>query len=93
VLFALVAGFLNVHSKVNSEQKKLSAARTELAQLSLTKKPAVTTTDGRAEADHPGSRRHERGAAAACRDHDCDVDANRVGSDPARVLARPPETT
>jgi Tfp pilus assembly protein PilN len=44
VLFALVAGFLNVHSKVNSEQKKLSAARTELARLSLTKKPAVTPT-------------------------------------------------
>jgi Tfp pilus assembly protein PilN len=44
VLFALVAGFLNVHSKVNSEQKKLSAARTELARLSLTKKPAVAPT-------------------------------------------------
>ena len=35
VLFALVAGFLNVHSKVNGEQKKLTAARSELAKLSL----------------------------------------------------------
>jgi Tfp pilus assembly protein PilN len=37
VLIALAAGFLNVHSKVNAEQKKLTAARTELAQLALQK--------------------------------------------------------
>jgi Tfp pilus assembly protein PilN len=41
VLFALVAGFLNVHSKVNGEQKKLTAARSELAKLSLLKTPVV----------------------------------------------------
>jgi Tfp pilus assembly protein PilN len=49
VLIALGAGFMNVHSKVNAEQAKLTAARTELAKLSLTKKdpvivkPIVTT--------------------------------------------------
>jgi Tfp pilus assembly protein PilN len=37
VLIALAAGFLNVHSKVNAEQKKLTAARAELAQLALQK--------------------------------------------------------
>jgi Tfp pilus assembly protein PilN len=41
VLIALVAGFMNVHSKVNAEQTKLTAARLELAQLSLVKKPTV----------------------------------------------------
>jgi len=41
VLFALVAGFLSVHSKVGAEQKKLTAARTELAKLSLTRKPII----------------------------------------------------
>jgi Tfp pilus assembly protein PilN len=41
VLIALVGAFLNVHSKVNSEQAKLTAARTELAKLSLIKKPVV----------------------------------------------------
>lgn len=35
VLIALVAGFMNVHGKVNSAQAKLDAAREELAQLSL----------------------------------------------------------
>jgi Tfp pilus assembly protein PilN len=43
VIFALVAGFMNVHSKVNGEQNKLTAARIELAKLSLLKKPAVVT--------------------------------------------------
>jgi Tfp pilus assembly protein PilN len=37
VLIALLGGFMNVHSKVNSEQKKLDAARAEYAQLSLEK--------------------------------------------------------
>jgi Tfp pilus assembly protein PilN len=41
VLLALGAGFMNVHSKVNAEQRKLTAARTELARLSLTKKDPV----------------------------------------------------
>ena len=41
MLIALVAGFMSVHSKVNTEQSKLTAARLELAQLSLIKKPAV----------------------------------------------------
>ena len=43
VIFALVAGFLNVHGTVNREQKKLTAARTELAKLSLIKKPVIVT--------------------------------------------------
>ena len=43
VLFALVVGFMVVHSKVNSEQKKLATAQTELAKLSLVKQPAVVT--------------------------------------------------
>jgi Tfp pilus assembly protein PilN len=34
VILALIAGFLNVHSKVGSEQTKLDAARTQLAGLS-----------------------------------------------------------
>jgi hypothetical protein len=34
VLLALLAGFLNVHSKVNGEQRKLDAARAEYAELS-----------------------------------------------------------
>jgi Tfp pilus assembly protein PilN len=41
VLLALGAGFMNVHSKVSAEQRKLTAARTELAKLSLTKKDPV----------------------------------------------------
>jgi Tfp pilus assembly protein PilN len=41
VLIALGAGFMNVHSKVNAEQRKLTAARTELAKLSLLKKDPV----------------------------------------------------
>jgi Tfp pilus assembly protein PilN len=41
VLLALGGGFMNVHSKVNAEQQKLTAARTELAKLSLTKKDPV----------------------------------------------------
>ena len=43
VLFALVVGFMVVHSKVNAEQKKLTMAQTELAKLSLVKKPVVVT--------------------------------------------------
>lgn len=49
VLIALFAGFMNVHSKVNAEQKKLTSVRTQLAQLALTRKepvaekPVVTT--------------------------------------------------
>jgi Tfp pilus assembly protein PilN len=38
VLLALVAGFMNVHAKVNSDQQKLTAVRAELAQLSLKKR-------------------------------------------------------
>jgi Tfp pilus assembly protein PilN len=41
VLIGLLAGFMNVHSKVNAEQKKLTDVRAELAQLSLVKKPVV----------------------------------------------------
>jgi len=43
VILALAAGFLNVHSKVTKEQSKLTAARTELAKLSLTKPAPVVT--------------------------------------------------
>src|SRR3954447_4691346 len=39
VILALGAGFLNVHSKVGHEQSKLNAARGQLAQLSLQKRP------------------------------------------------------
>jgi len=39
VFIALIAGFLNVHSKVNAEQSKLTAARIELAQLAKQKRP------------------------------------------------------
>jgi Tfp pilus assembly protein PilN len=48
VVIALVAGFINVHGKENAAQAKLTAARSELAQLSLVKhaapvvKPAKT---------------------------------------------------
>jgi Tfp pilus assembly protein PilN len=44
VMIALLAGFMNVHSKVNAEQAKLDAARAEYAQLSLEKKerPVIT---------------------------------------------------
>ena len=38
VLMAIVAGFMNVHAKVNSDQQKLTAVRSELAQLSLKKR-------------------------------------------------------
>jgi Tfp pilus assembly protein PilN len=41
VLIALLAGFMNVHSKVNAEQTKLTAARLELAKLSLIKHQAT----------------------------------------------------
>ena len=41
VLLALGAGFMNVHAKVNAEQAKLTAARSELAQLSLVKRHAA----------------------------------------------------
>jgi Tfp pilus assembly protein PilN len=41
VIMALGAGFMNVHSKVNADQKQLTAARAELAQLSLLKRPPV----------------------------------------------------
>jgi Tfp pilus assembly protein PilN len=44
VILALVASFLNVHSKVTKEQTKLTAARTELAKLSLTKPAAPVVT-------------------------------------------------
>jgi Tfp pilus assembly protein PilN len=40
VLIALVAGFMNVHSKVNAEQKKLTAARIELGRLATQKREA-----------------------------------------------------
>jgi Tfp pilus assembly protein PilN len=42
VLIALGAGFMSVHAKVGSEQKKLDAARTQLAQLSLVKPTGVS---------------------------------------------------
>jgi Tfp pilus assembly protein PilN len=42
VLIALVAGFLNVHSKVNGEQKKLTAARIELGRLATQKRAEPT---------------------------------------------------
>ena len=42
VLIALGTGFMNVHAKVNAEQAKLTAARSELAQLSLVKRHAAT---------------------------------------------------
>jgi Tfp pilus assembly protein PilN len=41
VLIALAGGFMNVHSKVNANQKKLTAVRAELAQLSLKKRNAA----------------------------------------------------
>ena len=41
VLLALVAGFMNVHGKVNADQKKLDAVRSDLAQLSLIKRKPV----------------------------------------------------
>jgi hypothetical protein len=41
VLIALALGFMNVHSKVNNEQAKLTSARSALAQLSLNRKPVV----------------------------------------------------
>jgi Tfp pilus assembly protein PilN len=46
VLVALVAGFLNVHSKVNADQKQLTAVRTQLAKLSEHKRAAPTTPSG-----------------------------------------------
>jgi hypothetical protein len=44
VMIALLAGFMNVHSKVTAEQAKLDAAHAEYAQLSLEKKerPVIT---------------------------------------------------
>jgi Tfp pilus assembly protein PilN len=42
VLIALVAGFLNVHSKVNAQQQKLTAARIELGRLAAEKRVAPT---------------------------------------------------
>jgi len=41
VLMAIVAGFVSVHGTVNADQKKLSAVREELAQLSLVKRHPV----------------------------------------------------
>ncbi len=46
VLVALVAGFLNVHSKVNADQKQLTAVRIQLAKLSEHKRAAPTTPSG-----------------------------------------------
>jgi Tfp pilus assembly protein PilN len=43
VLVSLGIGFMSVHSKVNAEQQKLTTARTELAKLSLTKKPPIVS--------------------------------------------------
>jgi Tfp pilus assembly protein PilN len=40
VLVALVAGFMNVHSKVGAEQKKLTAARIELGRLASQQREA-----------------------------------------------------
>jgi Tfp pilus assembly protein PilN len=42
VLIAVVAGFLNVHSKVGAEQKKLTAAHVELARLAQQKRAEPT---------------------------------------------------
>jgi Tfp pilus assembly protein PilN len=42
VLIAVVAGFLNVHSKVSAEQKKLTAAHVELARLAQQKRAEPT---------------------------------------------------
>jgi Tfp pilus assembly protein PilN len=42
VLLALVAGFLNVHSKVNDAQKKLTAAHIELGRLATLKREEPT---------------------------------------------------
>jgi len=42
VFIALIAGFMNVHSKVNAEQSKLTAARYELAALAKVKRPEPT---------------------------------------------------
>jgi Tfp pilus assembly protein PilN len=42
VLIAVVAGFLNVHSKVGAEQKKLTAAHVELARLAQQKRAGPT---------------------------------------------------
>lgn len=42
VLLALIAGFLNVHSKVGAEQKKLTAAHIELARLAQQKRAEPT---------------------------------------------------
>lgn len=44
VLLALALGFLNVHSKVGHEQAKLDAARRQLAQLSLERRPTPPPT-------------------------------------------------
>ena len=86
---------MNVHAKVNAEQKKLTDVRAALAQLSLVKKPAVVPPKAvHVRTDHPDSSGDEReGAAALDSDHDRDVDAHRVGPDPARVLARAAELT
>jgi Tfp pilus assembly protein PilN len=42
VIVALVLGFMNVHSKVGAEQKKLTAARIELAKLAREKRVEPT---------------------------------------------------
>ncbi len=39
VFIALIAGFMSVHAKVNAEQKKLTTARMELADLAKHKRP------------------------------------------------------
>jgi len=49
VLVALVAGFLNVHGKVNADQKRLTAVQTELAKLSETKRAAPVASSAPAQ--------------------------------------------
>ena len=91
VLFALVAGFLNVHSKVNGEQKKLTAARSELAKLSLLKTPIVPLKPVVQKPIIPTPAVTSEQQPLLDRAHDRHVDAHRLGPDPARVLARASE--
>ena len=89
VLIALAGAFYMSHSQAAAQQQKLNAARLELGKLSLDQEAGGQGAEADA-ADHPDPRRHRRGVGPAHRSLVRNVDADRVGPDPARVRARHP---
>ena len=90
VIIVMSVGFLVAHSKVSAEQKKLSAAQVQLGALSLHKRPTVkvkTPKPTKPIIPVPAVTSEEQ--PLLDRDLRRDVDPDRLGPHPARVLARP----